>query len=474
MHFHGFDRGLFRGLLAGTAIAALMVPQAASAQAAADPSASQPAPDVPAQTEQPSAAQAETGEIVVTAQRRSENIQKVPISVTAVSSDDARRLAIVETKNLQFATPGLSFPEDNGTINPYIRGRGTNFSGPGLEGSIAIYLDDIYLQTQFGSSGLVDVSQVQVLKGPQGTLYGRNATGGAILINTNNPTNEFEGHVTAGYGTYATRHMEGVVNLPVTDTLAFRFVGGYDERKGFVRNVVDREKQGAAERYQFRAKALWEPTSNFNILLKGEYQTMRSDYLRSQVIDGTNTPTGLGFYETQRSPINPRSNGGENEVDVWGVSARLAYNGTKFSITNVTGYRDTKLTSCSDNENIYPRNFDFCPQLPGNVQASGVKTVPNPLSPDAPTTIPSAYDHTFTTETRVTSKLDGPLNFLLGVNYQKTKARFAAVLTGEVFGPLIPVFDNFINISNRAIYGEAYFNFTDQLKLTAAKRALVF
>ena len=474
MHFHGFDRGLFRGLLAGTAIAALMAPQAASAQAAADPAGPSPVPDVPAQTEQPSAAQAAVGEIVVTAQRRSENIQKVPISVTAVSSDDARRLAIVETKNLQFVTPGLSFPEDNGTINPYIRGRGTNFSGPGLEGSIAIYIDDVYLQTQFGSSGLVDVSQLQVLKGPQGTLYGRNATGGAIVINTNNPTHQFEGHVTAGYGSFSTRRAEGVLNLPISSTLAVRFAGGYDERNGFVRNVVDNAKHGATSRYQFHAKALWEPTSNFSVLLKGEYQHSRGDYLRSQVIDGTNTPTGLGFYETQQSPVVPKALGGENNINVRAGSIRLNYNGEKFSINNITGYRHTTLTSCSDNDNIYERNFDFCPQLPGTVAAVGVTTIPNRLDPNAPATIADAYDNTLTTETRLTSKLGGPFNFLLGATYQKSKARFAAALTGTAFvGPgysFLPIFDNFINATSKAVYGEAYFNFTSRLKLTAGGR----
>ena len=416
------------------------------------------------------AVETQSDEIIVTAQRREERLQDVPISVTALSADDAERFGVYETKNLQFVTPGLTFPEDNGTINPYIRGRGTNFSGPGLEGSVAVYIDDVYLQTQFGSAGLVDVSQLQVLKGPQGTLYGRNATGGAILITTNDPTHELEGHVEVGYGNLDTRHAEAVLNLPIGETFALRFAGGYDERDGYNRNVVSGDMNGQAKRLQFRGKALWEPTDDFKMVLKGEYQEIKMDYIRNQVIDGTNTPTGLGFYETIRSPRVLDSQGGENWARVYGGSLHLNYDGDKFSISSVTAYRHTKLTSCAENENIFVNDFDFCPNLPGSTAVTAVREIPNRLDPDAPSTVPSAFDKTFTTETRVSSNFDGMFNFMLGAAYQKTKARFAAVLSGNAFGPLIPVFDNHIRIENYAIYGEAYLQITDRLKLTAGGR----
>src|ERR1700722_482955 len=158
-------------------------------------------------------------EVGVTAQRRAESAQKVPISITAFSQKDMDRLSIVAPKDLQFSTPGLTFPDDNATINPYIRGRGYGFSGTGLEGSVAIYIDDVYMQSQFGASGLLDMSQVQVLKGPQGTLYGRNATGGAIVFTTNDPTDKLEGYAEAGYGNIGMWKTEAVLNLPVSDTL---------------------------------------------------------------------------------------------------------------------------------------------------------------------------------------------------------------------------------------------------------------
>lgn len=429
----------------------------------------------PAAAQENGASDASLDEIIVTAQRREERLQDVPISITAISGEDAKRFAVIETKNLQFITPGLSFPEDNATINPYIRGRGTNFSGPGLEGSVAVYIDDVYLQSQFGAGGLVDVSSLQVLKGPQGTLYGRNATGGAILITTNRPTQNLEGHLEVSYGNYQMRHAEAVLNIPLSDTLAVRFAGGYDERNGYVRNVVDGSRNGAAKRYQLAGKLLWEPSSEFSALLKGEYQKIEVDYLRNQLVAGTGNATGLGFYQTHRSPSVPNAAGGENKVDVRALSLRLEYNADQFSITNVTGYRHMKKTGCSDNDNIYARDFDFCTQLPASLAisstpASSVFTIPNPLGIDAPTTVPNAFDKTFTNETRFASSFDGMFNFMVGAAYQSSKSRFAGVLVGEAFGPLVPVFDNNIRVRNIAFYGETYIQFTEQLKLTAGGR----
>jgi len=409
-------------------------------------------------------------DIVVTAQRRSQRLQDVPMTVTALSLEDTERLSINEPRDIQLVTPGLTFPADNGTINPYIRGRGTNFSGPGLEGSVAVYVDEVYLQTQFGTGGLVDVSQIQVLKGPQGTLYGRNATGGALIISTNDPIFELEGHVSLGIGNLGMWQGEAVINVPLSDTLAVRFAGAFDHRDGFIDNIIDGGTTGRSRRVQSRAKVLWEPTPEFSVLLQGEYQRSDADYLRNQLVDGTNTPTGLGFFETFRSPRVPQSQGGENNTEIWGASIRLNYEGDNFEITNVLAYRDTDLRLCSDNETIYATSFDFCAQLPASVQAAGVTQVPNPLVPSAPNTIPSAFDHTFFTETRLTTSLDGPINFLFGGNYQRTRARFATVLTGSTFGQLLPVSDNMNRIENWGIYGEGDLEITNALRFTAGAR----
>jgi iron complex outermembrane recepter protein len=396
-------------------------------------------------------------EIVVTAQRRQESSQKVPMTVNAFSAADLERFSIAEPKDLQISTPGLTFPQDNGTVNPYIRGRGTNFSGPGLEGSVPIYIDDVYLETQFGVAGLIDVSQVQVLKGPQGTLYGRNATGGAILISTNDPKPEFGGYLEGGYGNLNMGKTQGVLNLPVGDTLALRFSGGYERRDGYVKNVVDGKDHGDLSRYAGRVQALWRPTERFSALFKGEYQFQQNGYLRQLIIDGTGTPTHLGFYETMQSPKNPVSEGGENRAQVWSATSRLAYSAEHWTLTNITGFRDTHLDSCAENDNLYPVLDEFCVVL-------NQPTASNPHG------VGDAYDETLSNELRLATSFASPLNLTFGLSYQHTSAHFPAVIRGSIFGPLVPVFDNWVGVKSYAGYLELYYQLTDRLKFTFGGR----
>ena len=138
---------------------------------------------------QPAADQLE--EVLVTAQRRSERLEKVPISVTVVNRETLRDLNITSLPALQLVTPSMSYSTGNGFAMVYIRGVGANFANPGVENPVAVYADGAYVPRSLGGNlDVFDVSSVQVLKGPQGTLWGRNATGGAILITTADPTFE--------------------------------------------------------------------------------------------------------------------------------------------------------------------------------------------------------------------------------------------------------------------------------------------
>jgi iron complex outermembrane recepter protein len=398
-------------------------------------------------------------EVVVTAQRREESAQKVPISINAFSQKDMDRLSIVAPKDLQFSTPGLTFPDDNATINPYIRGRGYGFSGTGLEGSVAVYIDDVYMQSQYGASGLLDMSQVQVLKGPQGTLYGRNATGGAIVFTSNDPTRTFDGYAEAGYGSLGMWKTQTMLNIPVSDTLALRFAGRWTQQDGILTNEVDGEKQGGPrELDEFRLKALWTPTESFSALLKGEYQQSHTDYLRQQIIDGSGAPTGLqGGYGTIQSPVNPTFEGGENRVRVSTAELRLAYRADAWALTNTTGYRDTHVTTCGDDDNIFPVLDEFCFYAPVG-------------DPRIPQGADGSYDHTLTDELRLVSSLSGPANFTAGLSYQHSTARMPGIVKGLLFGPLEPFFDNYTDLDSKAAYGEIYYEVVQGLKLTLGGR----
>ena len=165
------------------------------------------------------------GEIVVTPQRRSENPQKAAVSVDAVTGGDLAKNGITDSTTLSNLIPGLSAPAaGGGNVFYFIRGVGNFTSAPYSESVVAVNLDNVYLGLPIVSSApFFDLERVEVLKGPQGTLYGRNATGGAININAEKPQiGAYSGYVTASYGNYDAYTAEGAVNLSVADRSALR------------------------------------------------------------------------------------------------------------------------------------------------------------------------------------------------------------------------------------------------------------
>src|SRR5665213_3839665 len=185
------------------------------------------------------------GEIIVTAQRRSESSSRTPVSILAISADQLTNAKVVSEQDLHVAAPGLSVRTglSSNSLNYAIRGQSRDvFSGtrPG----VLPYLNDVQIGGAGGSSLFYDLSSVQVLKGPQGTLFGRSATGGAVLFTTVKPTDEFSGYFSGLIGNYSARKIEGAVNIPIIedssgDALLARFAGFYDRRNGFQTNFFD-------------------------------------------------------------------------------------------------------------------------------------------------------------------------------------------------------------------------------------------
>lgn len=206
----------------------------------------------PTQAQAPSTADLNTNElalaseIVVTAQRRNERAQDVPIAITAFSPERLQQQGITQAQNLQAMVPSLVVG-NNGTPSREaqsftIRGQGASFqASPG----VVVYLNEVPLPApisipqQGGAGNFVDLENVQILNGPQGTLFGRNTTGGAVLLVPKKPTNEFEGYAQAKYGNYDKVELEGVINLPVVeDKVLLRVAGAYQNRDGYTHDVV--------------------------------------------------------------------------------------------------------------------------------------------------------------------------------------------------------------------------------------------
>ena len=147
--------------------------------------------------------------MVVTAQKRSENLQNVPIAITAITADKLATANISSTAGLQAVTPAITFSNVNGFLEPRIRGIGSSSAGAAVENSVATYIDGVYIASAPGSLlDLSSIERVEVLKGPQGTLFGRNATGGLVSVITRDPKFSFSGSADAGYGDYDTSRVD--------------------------------------------------------------------------------------------------------------------------------------------------------------------------------------------------------------------------------------------------------------------------
>ncbi|GAB3282413.1 TonB-dependent receptor [Parahaliea aestuarii] len=200
-------------------------------------------------------------EVVVTAQKREQNLQDVPLAVQALNADALRQNGIDSLSDISDISPGVKIADTQGAFSTAaVRGVSSFAFGFGLEESVPFYLDGVYLGNGSAMLGdLLDVQQVEVLKGPQGTLFGRNASGGAINVRTNRPGNEVEASVSVGAGNYDLRTVQTLFNAPlIEDKLLMR--GGFStrDRDGWQTNVVTGRKDGfAQDRWSGYVKALW-------------------------------------------------------------------------------------------------------------------------------------------------------------------------------------------------------------------------
>ena len=255
-------------------------------------------------TDKPADKAIDGGEILVTAQRREERVQDIPIAISAFGAAQLERIGVVSIENIAPRVPSFYFGSF-GALRPqlYIRGIGTRSFDPGSESSVGVFVDEVYQGRSSGSFGtLKDLERVEVLRGPQGTLYGRNTIGGAINVITKGPSDRFEGKAEAGISNYDGWEVFGAVGGPITPDgkLQFRIAGWHTERDGYVTNLRTGRRFQGIDNSGGRARLAIVPSDRFRIDLTAEY-----------IHDGDKGAFG-GFNQgTGRSaagaPPNPRS-----------------------------------------------------------------------------------------------------------------------------------------------------------------------
>ena len=285
--------------------------------------------------------------IIVTANRREENLQEVAGVVQALDADQLRQDGIVELRQLQAAVPGLSIANQEGNVEIFIRGVGSSNNTELGDPGAAPHLNGTYIPRPRGL-GLMfyDLERVEVNKGPQGTLYGRNALAGTLNIITAKPRlGEFSGYAQAEIANRSSYGAEGAINIPLGDTLAVRAAGYYVDRDYGFRNVSTDEQAsqlkpaGLEENYAGRLSMLWEPDDRLSVSVVGDYGKETGTGYPGANIFGAVTATGLRPDKLNLKDVVYRGMQGDMENELWGIQGKLSYDFGTFTGELTGSYR---------------------------------------------------------------------------------------------------------------------------------------
>jgi iron complex outermembrane recepter protein len=330
---------------------------------------------------QPEAEHADPGvdTIIVTGTRRASDVQDVPVSMDVIGANEIAAAGINNPADIEYLAPSVTFNPAIGA-GFLIRGLGSQSFEYNLEKAVSVVVDDVVqgLPRSIGLSTLTDVERVEVLKGPQGTLFGKNATAGVIYLVTRKPElNNFGALGSVRYGTGNETVIEGVVNLPISETMATRLSGSYQQRDGYLPNMFNGVDGGAYQDVAVRAKFLWEPTDDLQVYMLAEFQDHKDE--------GTNTLETITSWPTPATPIPPNSTtlldfgallGGAYGI-VFGpgnreyadndpttqrirheaVQGTLTYNIGDYTLTSITAYKQQESGNRTDGDKT-PTDFN--------------------------------------------------------------------------------------------------------------------
>ncbi|NKJ00939.1 TonB-dependent receptor [Novosphingobium sp. SG707] len=311
-------------------------------------------------------------DIVVTAQKRAESVQNTPLAVSAIGGAALAQRGATDLTSIASAVPGLNVSEQVGQARLTLRGIGVDNISTGAESSVAFNQDGVFFSRSAAAlASFYDVERVEVLRGPQGTLYGRNATGGSVNIITNRPTFSTKAGTSLTYGNYDTINTEAYYSTGLTDTVAVRFAGQIQNHAGYGKNVLTDTDIDDKHSQAVRGQLLFEPNTRLTILLGADYyhQNDRSNtyhYFGAAGFTATGTPitpTGLLLGGVDPGPRNVASvRDPANNAQFWGARAVISFKLTDhLSLRSLSAYRSSHYLVNSDlnpiGVNLFPIDF---------------------------------------------------------------------------------------------------------------------
>ena len=371
--------------------------------------------------------------IMITASKRSTGLQETPIAVTVVGAEAIEQAKVLDIGDLQTLVPTLRVtPLQRSTnTNFAIRGFGNGTNNTGIEPSVGIFIDGVYRSRAAAQIGdLPRLQQIEVLSGPQSTLFGKNASAGVISIRTEAPSYDFEGKVEAGIGNYNQRLLKGYITNGITDDLAFSVSAGMNTRDGYTDSIVGLDKLNDRDRWNLRGQLLYEPNEDVTFRLIADYSEI--DETCCTVSSFENGPTAAavealgGVVTSDADPFSYESalNASPNDtVEDGGISLQADIDFDGFAFTSITAYRS--------NESAYVNDVDF--------------TSLDILRETAATEI-----DTFTQEFRLTSIGDNKLDWMVGAFIFNEDVDTGDVL---IYGDLVRTYFDVLNSFNPATAG---------------------
>ena len=392
-------------LLAG--VAALAVPTAAAAQ------------DADADVVEEEVVE-DGNVIIVTATKREQTLQEVPVAVSVTTAETIERAQVRDLKDLQTLVPSLKVSQlqSSANTNFFIRGFGNGANNAGVEPSVGVFVDGVYRsRTASQITDLPDVQRVEVLRGPQSTLFGKNASAGVISIVTKEPEFEFGGLVDVSYGNFDAIVAKGLVTGPITDSVAFSLSGGLNKRDGYFDDLGTGNKSNERDRWFTRGQLLFDNGGPLRVRLIGDYDKI--DEICCGVVNlrrsaASNAILAVGGQISD--PTDPFADviynnfDSTNNIKNWGISGQIDYDIGDFTLTSITAYRDSHAITNQDSDftsaDLIGRKYD------------------------------DVALETFTQELRLAGEIGDRVTFLVGGYYFKEKIDQAnEIYFGDDFRP---------------------------------------
>lgn len=283
-------------------------------------------------------------EILVTAEKREASIQDTSISMLAYSGEELEALEVRELQSLSAQAPGMAFSRVGGEAQIYLRGVGNNTLGIGVDPGVALHLDGIYLgRAQMGLGQFMDLQRVEVLRGPQGTLYGRNATGGTINMISRGPGAEWEGYARAYYGSFNRMQGELAAGGPLSETAGFRLAVRGVQDDGFTDDLDPAGGDAIDDQNSWSARAIFDfsPNDDFSLRLQGDWTDFDSRNRSIRPLDDTGIGQTLGALPAGDFDETRNSIPSYLDYDTGGLSASLEWMlSDNLQLTSITGYRE--------------------------------------------------------------------------------------------------------------------------------------